>query len=401
MITNSPRVQQIFRGANPNGGGMEGSIFVSLYEWLNIDDPIVFNGVVGDWGGGLGIFVPIVGVVIIFVSLIATKTIKDYSWLIAVISVYVYFMVFGDDVSIHSFLFGYIPGLNSIRSPSRYIILVGFTTIFLIFYFLDKFFIRRKNYFINILIFSILSLIFVDQHRYSFKGWDRKDFINPDLMALESEIQKNCDYFYYDKPGGWWFDQIEALSFAVQIGVPTVNGYSGAFPPNYPNRAWNQDSPSIEIFDWMKQIDQDKRGCLILGNSNIRYLNDSVVSIDFYGFTEEESSGNSNWRWAVAPQAHLFVIGNKETKQNLEFELRGAPCFNNQNIQIVSEENDISQSFVMNKNAIPINLDLDFSESAGKSITIRTDSPVCNLEGDPRDLYFEIKNIKLKESSLN
>jgi hypothetical protein len=395
MITNSPRVQQIFRGANPNGGGMEGSLFESLYKWLNINKPIVFNEISGDWGGGLGLFVPLVGVVIIFISLVVTKTIKDYSWLVAIVAVYIYFMVFGDNISIHSYLFDTIPGLNSIRSPSRYVILVGFATIFLIFYCSDKMFFKSKNYYIKILIIAILSVIFVDQQRDSFKGWDRKDFINPDLIALKSEIQNNCDYFYYDKPGGWWFDQIEALSFAVQIGVPTVNGYSGAFPPNYPNRSWNQDSPSIEIFDWMSQIDQQKRGCLILGNSNIRYTTDSVASIDFYGFTEAESKGTSNWRWAISPEAHLFIIGKKDTRQNLEFELKGAPCFKSQDIEILFEENDGRKSFEINENGIPIKLELDFSESIGRSITIRTDSPVCNLEGDPRDLYFEIKNINL------
>jgi hypothetical protein len=151
----------------------------------------------------------------------------------------------------------------------------------------------------------------------------------------------------------------------------------------------------------MKRIDQEKRGCLILGNSNIRYINDSIASIDFYGFTEEESNRNSNWRWAIAPQVHLLIISEKNTKQNLEFELKGAPCFKEQNIQVVSEENRNTTSFEIKENGASLNFDIDFSESIGKLITIRTDSPVCNLEGDPRDLYFEIKNIKLEKSSLS
>jgi hypothetical protein len=162
--------------------------------------------------------------------------------------------VVGNNLSLHAYLFNFIPGLNSIRSPSRYIIFVGFAAIFLIFYFFDAVFLRLKKNISKLLILTLLLAVFVDQQRNSFKGWDRENFINPDLISLKSEIQNNCDYFFYDKPGGWWYDQIEALSFAVQVGVPTVNGYSGAFPPNYPTRPWDQDSPSLEIYKWMEKM---------------------------------------------------------------------------------------------------------------------------------------------------
>jgi hypothetical protein len=151
---------------------------------------------------------------------------------------------------------------------------------------------------------------------------------------MKSDVQNNCDYFYYDRPGGWWFDQIEALSFAVQIGVPTVNGYSGGFPPNYPNKPWNHDAPSLEIFDWMNQIENEKKGCLILGNSNIRYLSDIVPSLDFYGFTEQETNGSNNWRWAVSNKAYILIIGERGTKRNLKFEIRGAPCFDELSLNV-------------------------------------------------------------------
>jgi len=397
MITNSPRIQQISRGANPNGGGMEGAVFSELYKWLKLDNPIVFNEVLGDWGGGIGLFLPLLIIAVLFSNLFVTKVIKDYSWIVAVSSTYIYFMVFGNNISLHSYFFNLVPGLNSIRSPSRYIIFIGFAGIFLVFYYFDRIISRSKNYFVNIAVLLLIVTVFLDQQRISYKGWDRENFINPALMALKSEIQNNCDYFYYDKPGGWWYDQIEALAFAVQIGVPTVNGYSGAFPPNYPDLSWNEDAPSLQIFDWMKQIEEDKKGCLILGNSNVRYLSNLVPSVDFYGFTEEESNGSSNWRWAVSKEAHLLFIGKENSRQLIEFELRGATCFENQMIEVFVSNSTKSRNLLINKKGLIQSFILDFKENRANSITFSINSPPCVLEGDPRDLYFEIKNIKLKE----
>jgi hypothetical protein len=122
-----------------------------------------------------------------------------------------------------------------------------------------------------------------------------------------------------------------------------------------------------------------------------------VSSVDFYGFTEEESNGSSNWRWAVSKQAHLLVIGKENSRQAIEFELRGAPCFDNQMIEVVVSNSPKSINLVINKKGLSQRLILDFKENIANSITFSTNSPQCVLEGDPRDLYFEIKNIKLTE----
>jgi hypothetical protein len=397
MLTNSPRIQQILSGANPNGGGMEGALFGGLYEWLDLDNPIIYNNFLGDWGGGLGIFLPLLLIIVILVNFFIFKIIKDFSLMLAVLISYLYFTVFGNNLSLHSYLFNVIPGLNSIRSPSRYIIFVGFAGIFLLFYYFDRLLSMSRKNITKVLIALPLLFVFFDQQRSSFKGWDRENFINSELIALTSKIQSNCDYFYYDKPGGWWYDQIEALTFAVQIGVPTVNGYSGAFPPNYPNMSWNRDAPSLEIFNWMKQIDENEKGCLVLGNSNVRYLSDLTSSIDFYGFTEEESIGSSKWRWAVSNQAHLLIIGKENSRQEFEFDLRGAPCFESQTIEVVVAKSAEASKYTINKDSSRKKIILDFKDSIAQSISFNVNSSPCVLDGDPRDLYFEVKNIQLTE----
>jgi hypothetical protein len=147
----------------------------------------------------------------------------------------------------------------------------------------------------------------------------------------------------------------------------------------------------------MKQIEEDKKGCLILGNSNVRYLSNLVPSVDFYGFTEEESNGSSNWRWAVSKEAHLLFIGKENSRQSIEFELRGATCFENQIIEVFVSNSTKSRNLLINKKGLIQSFILDFKENRANSITFSINSPPCVLEGDPRDLYFEIKNIKLKE----
>ena len=395
LIRNSPRIQYLFVGANPNGGGMDGSILQSLYQFLNLESPIVYGDKLGDWGGGLGIFLPLFVTIVLFTNIFITKIIKDYSWIIAVFATYLYFMVFGNNVSLHSYLFNIIPGLNSIRSPSRYVIFVGYAAIFFLFFYSDKIMSNSKKYFINSLVVLSMLFVVIDQHRSSFNGWNRENFINTELLALETEVKNNCDYFYYDRPGGWWFDQIEALTFAVQIGVPTVNGYSGAFPSNYPNKPWNQDAPSLEIFDWMKQIDVTKRGCLILGDSNIRYLSDISPSVDFYGFTAKEVNGSSNWRWAVSNQTYILIVGQKGTRKEMEFEIKSAPCFDklNLDVSLMGKESSILNGLIDEKQKISLAIDL--GERGAEILKFTTDVEACKISGDPRDLFFEIKNLKL------
>jgi len=395
LIRNSPRIQHLLVGANPNGGGMDGSILQNFYELFSLETPIVYGDKIGDWGGGLGIFLPFFWTIALFSNIFVRNFIRDYSWLIAVFATYLYLMVFGDNLSLHSYLFNIIPGLNSIRSPSRYVIFVGYAAIFFLFLYFDRILLNSKKYLINSLIILSMLIVLIDQHRSSFNGWNRENFINAELLALGTEVKKNCDYFYYDRPGGWWFDQIEALTFAVQIGVPTVNGYSGAFPPNYPNKPWNQDAPSLEIFDWMKQIDVTRKGCLILGDSNIRYLSDISPSVDFYGFTAEEVNGSSTWRWAVSNQTYVLIVGQKGTRKEMEFEIKSAPCFDklNLDVSLVGKKSSILSGLIDKKQIISLAIDL--GERGAEILKFTTDVEACKISGDPRDLFFEIKNLKL------
>jgi hypothetical protein len=145
LIRNSPRIQQIFKGAHPKLRDIDGAIFSKVYEFLDLDKIIIYGNELGDWGGGLGLILPLSTIFVILLSFFKRKLIKDYSWILAIIISYCYLVVFGKDYSIHSYFFEKVPGVNSIRSPSRYIILVGFAAIFTTYYVLNKIYISSKN----------------------------------------------------------------------------------------------------------------------------------------------------------------------------------------------------------------------------------------------------------------
>jgi hypothetical protein len=92
------------------------------------------------------------------------------------------------------------------------VILIGFSASLLIFFILDKI-LKNSSFKRRTLIFLVGSLIVVDQYRSPYKGWDSDSLVNLELMKQKQDIVANCDYFYYDFPGGWWNEQIEAMMF--------------------------------------------------------------------------------------------------------------------------------------------------------------------------------------------
>ena len=397
LIKNSPRLEYIYSGASSNGVGIDGAIFKMLYEILNLDKGLKSSNLVGDWGGGLGIALVVIATYFVFVHLIRKKYIKkELSLPISIALIYLSFIVFDENKSIFSYFFNLIPGLNSIRSPSRYIILVGFFLIFLVFYKFDKI-IDNSSSILRLTVFFLMVILFLDQSRSRFKGWDESKMINLDLESYKDKIISECDYFYYDKPGGWWYDQIEAIVFANQIGVPTVNGYSGAYPKNYPVSAFESDVPSVAIFDWISKIDSNKVGCFVQDSENFLKLNRQFESQFKYGFTETETSSSSSWNWAVAPNSSYLFLNNSNRQLKISFELFPAKCFERQFVKISNDSDTILFEGWISGDGRIIDLNLDFTQSIAKRLDFNVVSEPCKLDGDPRDLYFELKNLRINK----
>lgn len=396
LIRNSPYYLNLIGSASPFTGKVENAFFQQIYNLLGLDKAVVTGENLGDFGGGVGIFSIFFSLLLFLVNQINSRIFSEEAkWFVAVSFAYLYFTVILNETSIHTFLFENIIGFNSIRSPSRYTIFVGYFLIFIIFFNLSKLYNNFQHNYKKIIFYLIPIILFFDQIRAPFSGWDKNLLYSSELNSLTEQIVSNCDFFYYDRPGGWWFDQIEALTYAIQIGVPTANGYSGAYPPKYPGQEWKSERPSVEMFTWIAQVDESKRGCFISNVSKLRKLNESFVSVDFFGFTEQENYLQNSWNWAVAPNTYLLILNTKSSKTEIEFNLNPSPCFKNQKIQIRNAETGLVENIILNKE---INFNFVFSNemNIANVLEISTDSIACQVEGDPRDLYFNIKNIKIR-----
>lgn len=388
LLENSPRVKYLANGSNVDGTKLSGAFFKQIYLNLGLD----FEK---ELGIGLGIFSILFGIIVAFYGFYKKiYNLGTFLWILTFVLIYLYFHVWWDRFSFHRLLFELIPGFNSIRYPARFIIIIGFCVIFLIFFSLDR---LLKDSSLKKGTFAALIglIILVDQSRTSFKGWDSDILINSELMSQKQEILNSCDYFYYNFPGGWWYEQIEAMTFAIQIGVPTVNGYSGAFPPDYPTQNFSSESNPTEIFKWISEIKSDKRGCFVTGRSDIKPLSSDFNVIDFVGFTSLEEKGNNSWRWAVSSSPYIYVVSNTFQRKKIEFSLDTSECFPNQIISIYDENNNKLFPDMKIEGETTYRITLDMADKAVKRIQFNTDANKCKLEGDPRNLYFEIKNFTI------
>jgi hypothetical protein len=386
MIINSPSPLMLLNAGSPTQYGLQNSIFEGFYRFFGFDLP--FENLIG-----FGFAVTLIGVVSMAILLFLEKrTIK--LWILSILITYLYFTKLVNDVSIHGLLFETIPGINSIRYPARFIIILGFGLIFMSFKLIDNTIRKGNRQFLKVPLYLLLVIMLLDQIRGPFTGWDKKLLVNENLFSQAQEIKNNCDYFYFDHPGGWWYDQIEAITFSTQVGIPTVNGYSGAFPGGYPIQSWNSTFGSLKIFDWISQIDATKRGCFLSGISDFKILNSETTLIDFIGFTPKEKKGFDSWNWAVNEEPYLYVLSSTGSNLRLTFEIETSKCFTNQNIIIQDvSSNEIIQKVEVSSQEV-VNIDLSFTESYLKQIQFSTDAGICRVEGDPRGLYFNIKNLK-------
>ena len=389
MVLNSPSITMLLNAGSPTQYGLKNEIFGQVYQFLGFDLP--FENLIG-----LGLAVTFVGLVsLTFVARQGERLIR--LWLLTLVFTFLYFTKLFNNNSIHSYLFDIVPGLNSIRYPGRFIIVLSFALIFISFKLLDRLLRNKKSNVTNVFFYLIAILLLVDQTRGPFTGWNAKLLVNKNLFSQAEEIKNNCDYFYLDHPGGWWYDQIEAITFSAQIGIPTVNGYSGAFPNGYPVQSWNSTYTSNRIFDWMKIIDPDKRGCFLSGISDFKSLNKDKIFIDFIGFTPRENSGSNYWNWAVNKDPYLYTFSSESKKTSIAFELETSPCFKSQTITIENGQSGETIKKVQITDQQEIRLDLDFGDTYLNQIKFSTDADVCEVKGDPRGLYFNVKNLTYQE----
>jgi hypothetical protein len=185
------------------------------------------------------------------------------------------------------------------------------------------------------------------------------------------------------------------MTLAMYAGVPTVNGYSGAFPSGYPIEPFASEVPPIEIFRWINQIEKNKRGCILTEGNGLKQISNNLKMVELYGFTPNETNGKENWRWAVNPQTFLISLNYTDKITTLSFQLNPNDCQAVQNFEIIeSPSQNLFRGSVGDEGRL-MEFAINNLENNVSRIEIKTDSPPCKLDGDPRNLYYEIKNLRV------
>ena len=388
MISKSPRFNYLFNGAHVNDGGL----LSKIYTLMNFDSQM-------DMQLGLGLVTASISIILIMYFIFWIRKYDNLillSFIISTIFLYFYFAVWVENYSIHSYFFQHLPGLHSIRVPVRYVVFLGFVSIASIFIFIDKFILKDKMLKNSILGLFIATLILVDQFRLPESGWDETIIRSDKLEAQKLEIKAKCDYFYFDAPGGWWYDQVVAMAFSYSVDVPTTNGNTGAYPPSYPVQSFVHEGDISGMIKWINQVDPSKVGCVTNGELPLYVLDSNQDRFDVEdGFTPLETDGKNFWRWAVKSKSAFFIYSRSGTERVIELEMSNATCSKERKIQFSTAPSNIFQEITINKDARIVRLEVPMENSRFQKVLISTSNDPCNLEGDPRNLFYEIKNWKL------
>ncbi len=323
---------------------------------------------------------------------------KDHLWTTSVIILYLIFVKITPNFSLFGLFAGYFPILNAIRFPGRYVIILGFLLIFVVFVVLDRIQLNYKGTLMKTIPLMIGILLLMDQQRTPYQGWEKSKFISTELVAFESQIKKECDYFYFDYPGGgWWYEQIEAMALSMRTGVPTVNGYSGGFPNGYPVEVFNSTTEPKEIFLWIEKINKSKRGCYLTGKSELLKLDKDFENLQLVGF-DKSVLGEEKLYTATSPNPYFYLTSKKKKDYTITFDFDLNKCNQDQSLKIVNESNGELIADIIISSAMSLSLDIDMTQSYVNRIVLITDAKSCSEGTNTTENYFLISNIKLKEN---
>ena len=133
-----------------------------------------------------------------------------------------------------------IPGILSIRAVTRMVLVLGLPVAIIVALGCDGLLNRirqtshLKQHFLSIFIAILLSIevIFFINYSAPYETWVKR---KSDLTALlPSTISlKSILFINHHGSGPWYMTEVDAMVIAQDMGIPTINGYSGKFPPGH------------------------------------------------------------------------------------------------------------------------------------------------------------------------
>jgi hypothetical protein len=396
VIDGSPSLSEIF-----NTNALNGSSFFTLF-----DSPYE---VMEESKIGIS-FLPFITLIILIIlnAILRFKVLSKNNFLfislLLISGLFIEFIIvkFYTSASVFIFLFNQFSFLKSIRTPVRWHIYFMFLILIIVIYLIDKF-LFQKNTFITFLILLIPIFLLIEQQRSSPGLWVKSEYLDENLLPYENKLKK-CSAFVLDRPDtGYWSDMIQALALSVYVNRPTANGYSGSLPKNYPFIDWYADGNLPAIGSWLLANDSLAGTCMLDGinYTNLsRFDSNSVNFAPGQGFTGLEKTKNSLWSWSVWEESTFYLQSFKDsnTTGNLEFTIEIPNCLDGAKFNIKGQEIDFKFE-LENTNTALVKIPIQIGRWERIPMIIQKNPGFCNLEGDPRDLHFSLKDVKVIATS--
>jgi len=393
MILNSPNLNNILNGSQLGGG-----LFNFTYKYLGLTPNLYFKEY------EIGISISMMAIFIIsFIILTFKRRVSQLLilWVTNTIILALFFSI--NNISIFSFFWDFIPVASSIRIPIRYLIVFVVINVFIFLALLDKFNLNNINnknnknnnkYFIILVLLTITTF---DQLRFETAKFEKKNYTSDKKIEKTLLSNKSCKAFYLDSEGlEWWNDQLEAMIISSSTGIPTVNGYSGGFPANYPNQDWRSRADLGNVGKWLIKNNALSGTCLLRRNyANL--FNESPVTNIISGFDLTESNDRNTWNWSIDDTSEIKIFNFQKNKiiKNLEFTLKLPTCLDEKSVEIYFDDqfiaiinlNQISKTYTYEK-------EIRIMPESELSIKFKTDTNFCSVPNDLRSLNFNLLNIR-------
>ncbi len=325
---------------------------------------------------------------------------KNYFYFILLpsLAVGLIFLKLTDTFSIYKIFWGFVPGLNSIRYPYRFYFILGFILWIFILMTIDLYLKKHQKQTIRVLIYILVTTIALDNLKPYYSFWKPDDYLPQSLHKQKEFIQNTCDYFILDRPGGWWDDATKSIALSAITGVPTTNGQSSAYPKGYPAKPQLYEGDISEMLAWAGFGISNKRGCFVSDSFEPIVSSAKESRIEVYdGFSPKEFNTNNFWNWSTSSKSTFLISIPKNRKQvSLVMEIKTPPCINERELVFKDMQKGEILSAKINSKSRFLEVPVINNEFGLIKIEIQTDENYCNIDGDSRNLFYEIKNYKLQ-----
>ncbi len=279
----SPRWSDLWN-ASEGGGGIWSSLYTALHFDSSVNDqrygftPIVF----------VVFATAALGVLRVAVRRRPRPAVRPYpigpagllAAVLAVVGVLALFLMDERGFSLFRVLWQLVPGMNSIRSPYRVMIILFGLVVLVVLRGFELWWNGRfaagpawRRAVTLGLAGVVTATMVVEMQRPVDAVWTRAELLSPALVGQIDRIRADCDALILlsaDPATPAWLTSIDAVILAAESGVPTPQGYSRADPIGYPDQDSGVDPAAL--LRWMRDQGFDGRVCSVSAAGDLRQL---------------------------------------------------------------------------------------------------------------------------------